>query len=44
MSQLVIYASIVGAQVLARVIDDTELSEEVLKGVLVSIAVTDSPS
>jgi TetR/AcrR family transcriptional regulator, transcriptional repressor for nem operon len=41
---LVIYASMVGALVLARAIDDTELSEEVLQSVLASIAHTDSPS
>lgn len=39
-----IYASMVGALVLARAIDDTELSEEVLQSVLASIAHTDSPS
>jgi TetR/AcrR family transcriptional regulator, transcriptional repressor for nem operon len=41
---LVIYASMVGALVLARAIDDTELSEEVLQSVLASIAHTDAPS
>lgn len=41
---LVIYASMVGALVLARAIDDAELSEEVLQSVLASIAHTDSPS
>ena len=41
---LVIYASMVGALVLARAIDDAELSEEVLQSVLASIVHTDSPS
>ena len=40
---LAIFASIVGALVLARVVDDPELSEEVLQSVLASIARTDSP-
>ena len=41
---LAIYASMVGALVLARAVDDAELSEEVLQSVLASIAHTDSPS
>lgn len=41
---LAIYASMVGALVLARAVDDAELSEEVLQSVLVSIAHADSPS
>ncbi len=41
---LVIYASMVGALVLARAVDDAELSDEVLQSVLASIAHTDSPS
>lgn len=41
---LTIYASMVGALVLARAVDDAELSEEVLQSVLASIAHTDSPS
>jgi TetR/AcrR family transcriptional regulator, transcriptional repressor for nem operon len=41
---LVIFASMVGALVLARAVDDAELSEEVLQSVLASIAHTDSPS
>ena len=41
---LVIYASMVGALVLARAIDDDALSEEVLQSVLASIAHTDSSS
>ena len=41
---LTIYASMVGALVLARDVDDAELSEEVLQSVLASIAHTDSPS
>ena len=39
---LTIYASMIGALVLARAVDDAELSEEVLKSVLASIAGTDS--
>ncbi|NWA28606.1 TetR/AcrR family transcriptional regulator [Pseudomonas gingeri] len=35
---LVTYASMVGALVLARAVDDDELSEEILRSVLVSIA------
>ncbi|HEX2242451.1 MAG TPA: TetR/AcrR family transcriptional regulator [Gammaproteobacteria bacterium] len=38
---LAIFASMVGALVLARAVDDTELSEEVLQSVLASIAHTD---
>jgi TetR/AcrR family transcriptional regulator, transcriptional repressor for nem operon len=41
---LAILASMVGALVLARAVDDAELSEEVLQSVLASIAHTDSPS
>ena len=41
---LAIYASMVGALVLARAVDDPELSEEVLQSVLASIAHTDSSS
>lgn len=41
---LTIYASMIGALVLARAVDDAELSEEVLQSVLNSIAGTDSPS
>jgi len=41
---LAIFASMVGALVLARAVDDAELSEEVLQSVLASIAHTDSPS
>jgi TetR/AcrR family transcriptional repressor of nem operon len=40
---LSIFASMVGALVLARVVDDSELSEEVLQSVLASIGQTDSP-
>ena len=40
---LTIYASMVGAIVLARAVDDADLSEEVLKSVLASIASPDSP-
>ena len=40
---LTIYASMVGAIVLARAVDDADLSEEVLKSVLASIAPPDSP-
>lgn len=39
---LAIYASMVGAIVLARAVDDADLSEEVLKSVLASIAAPDS--
>ena len=41
---LAIFASMVGALVVARAVDDAELSEEVLQSVLASIAHTDSPS
>ncbi len=41
---LAIFASMVGALVLARAVDDAELSEEVLQSVLASIAPTDAPS
>ena len=41
---LAIFASMVGALVLARAVDDAELSEEVLQSVLASIAHTDAPS
>ena len=41
---LATFASMVGALVLARAVDDAELSEEVLQSVLTSIAHTDSPS
>lgn len=41
---LAIYASMVGALVLARAVDDAELSDEVLQSVLASIAHTDSLS
>lgn len=40
---LTIYASMVGAIVLARAVDDAELSEEMLKSVLASIVPPDSP-
>ena len=39
-----IFASMVGAIVLARAVNDDELSEEVLQSVLASIPHTDSPS
>jgi TetR/AcrR family transcriptional repressor of nem operon len=39
---LATYASMIGALVLARAVDDSELSEEVLQSVLASIAHTDS--
>ena len=39
---LTIYASMVGAMVLARAVDDADLSEEVLKSVLASIMHLDS--
>ncbi|HEY6896412.1 MAG TPA: TetR/AcrR family transcriptional regulator [Rhodocyclaceae bacterium] len=41
---LATYASMIGALVLARAVDDSELSEEVLQSVLASIAHTDSPA
>jgi TetR/AcrR family transcriptional repressor of nem operon len=41
---LTIYASMVGALVLARAVDDAELSDEVLQSVLASIAHADLPS
>jgi len=41
---LTVYASMVGALVLARAVDDTELSEEVLRSVLAEITHTDSPT
>lgn len=41
---LVMYASMVGALVLARAVDDADLSEEVLQSVLAAIPHTDSPS
>lgn len=41
---LAIYASMVGAMVLARAVDDAELSEEILQSVLASIIRTDSSS
>ena len=41
---LAIYASMIGALVLARAVDDPELSEEVLQSVLASIVHTDSSS
>ncbi len=41
---LTIYASMVGAMVLARAVDDVELSEEILRSVLASITNTNSPS
>jgi TetR/AcrR family transcriptional repressor of nem operon len=40
---LAIYASMVGALVLARAVDDAELSEEVLRSVLASITHANSP-
>jgi TetR/AcrR family transcriptional repressor of nem operon len=40
---LATYASMIGALVLARAVDDPELSEEVLQSVLASIAQTDAP-
>ena len=39
---LTTYASMIGAMVLARAVDDTELSEEVLRTVLASITQTDA--
>lgn len=41
---LATYASMIGALVLARAVDDPELSEEVLQAVLASITHTDSPA
>jgi TetR/AcrR family transcriptional repressor of nem operon len=41
---LTIYASMVGAMILARAVDNADLSEEVLKSVLASIAAPDLPS
>ncbi len=41
---LATYASMIGAIVLARAVDDPELSEQVLQSVLASIAHTDSPA
>jgi TetR/AcrR family transcriptional regulator, transcriptional repressor for nem operon len=41
---LATYASMIGALVLARAVDDPELSEEVLQSVLASIAHADSPA
>lgn len=41
---LATYASMIGALVLARAVDDPELSEEVLQSVLAAIAHTDSPA
>ena len=41
---LAIYASMVGALVLARAVDDAELSEEVLQSVFASITRPNSPS
>jgi len=41
---LTIYASMVGAMVLARAVDDSELSEEILQSVLASITHPNSPS
>lgn len=41
---LAIYASMIGAPVLARAVDDAELSEEVLQSELISIAHTDTSS
>jgi len=41
---LATYASMIGALVLARAVDDPELSEEVLQSVLASITHTDSPA
>lgn len=38
------YASMIGAMVLARAVDDPKLSEEVLNSVLASITHTDAPS
>lgn len=41
---LAAYASMIGGLVLARAVDDPELSDEVLQSVLASIASTDSPA
>lgn len=41
---LATYASLIGGLVLARAVDDPELSEEVLQSVLASIAHADSPA
>lgn len=41
---LATYASMIGALVLARAVDDPELSEEVLRSVLASVAQADSPA
>ena len=41
---LAIYASMVGALVLARAVDDAELSEEILQSALASIIRADSSS
>lgn len=41
---LAIYASMVGALVLARAVDDAELSDEVLRSVLATIILPNSPS
>jgi TetR/AcrR family transcriptional regulator, transcriptional repressor for nem operon len=41
---MTIYASMVGALVLARAVDDPKLSEEILRSVLASVAHADSPS
>jgi len=41
---LATYASMIGALVLARAVDDPELSEQVLQSVLASIADTDPPA
>lgn len=41
---LAMYASMVGALVLARAVDDAELSEELLQSVLATIPHADSPS
>jgi TetR/AcrR family transcriptional repressor of nem operon len=41
---LAIYSSMVGALVLARAVDDAELSEEILQSVLASIIRADSSS
>jgi TetR/AcrR family transcriptional repressor of nem operon len=40
---LATYASMIGALVLARAVDDPDLSEEVLQSVLASVAQTDAP-
>ena len=41
---LAIYASMIGALVQARAVDDAELSEEVLRSVLASIAHANAPT